>query len=158
MADKQSTRKQGTKFCYHCGSLSHLAPACRHLETVCKSCGKKGHLAAVCQSKPHKSTPATQTKYVEDGSDSDAEAPVFTLSSPRTPPIRVCVNLAGQEVMMEVDAGAAVSLISVEQWFGLQLSHQMEPSKTACYVPIQEKRSCRSHTHEAEGNTTTCHS
>ena len=128
MANKQSIRKQGTKFCYHCGSPSHLAPACRHLETVCKSCGKKEHLAAVCQSKPHKSTLAMQTKYVEDGSDSDAEAPVLTLSSLCTPPIRVCLNLAGQEVMMEVDTGAAVSLMSAEQWFGVQLSHQMEQS------------------------------
>ena len=85
--------------------------------TVCKSCGKKGHLDAVCRSKPHTSTPATSTptKYVEDGSDSEAEAPVLTLSSPRTPPIRVCVNLVGQEVMMEVDTGAAVSLMSAEQ-------------------------------------------
>ena len=47
MADRQSTRKQGTKFCYRCGSPNHLASACRHLETVCKSCTKKGHLAAV---------------------------------------------------------------------------------------------------------------
>ena len=80
MADKQSIRKQGTTFCYRCGSPSHLALACCHLETMCKSCGKKGHLAAACRSKPHKSTPATQTKYVEDDSDSDAEAPVLTLS------------------------------------------------------------------------------
>ena len=67
-----TTRKQGAKLCYRCGSPSDLAPACRHLETVCKSCGKKGHLAAVCRSKPHKSTFATSTptKYVEDGSDS----------------------------------------------------------------------------------------
>ena len=89
---------------------------------------KKGHLASVCRSKPHKSTPATQTKYVEDGSDSNAETPVLTLSGSRTPLIRVCVNLAGQVVMMEVDTGAAVSLMSAKQWFGLQLSHQMEPS------------------------------
>ena len=89
---------------------------------------ERGHLAAVCQSKPHKSTPATQTKYVKDGSDSDLEAPVLTLSTPRTSPISVCVNLAGQEVMMEVDTGAAVSLMSAEQWFGLQLPHQMKPS------------------------------
>ena len=41
MADKQSIRKQGTRFCYSCGSPSYLAPACRHLETVCKSCEKK---------------------------------------------------------------------------------------------------------------------
>ena len=62
MPDKQSIRKQGTKFCYRCNSPSQLAFACCPLKTVCTSCEKKGHLAAVCRSKPYKSTPATQTE------------------------------------------------------------------------------------------------
>ena len=78
-------------------------------------------------------------RYVEDGSDSDAEAPILTLFSLRTPPPgSVCMNLANQEVMMEVDMGAAVSLMSAEQWFGLQLPHQMEPSNCSLRTCARE--------------------
>ena len=42
MEPRQPTqRKQGSRACYRCGSPTHLAPACPHLETVCRACGKR---------------------------------------------------------------------------------------------------------------------
>lgn len=35
-------------FCYRCGNSSHLANACKHIDSICSKCQKKGHLARVC--------------------------------------------------------------------------------------------------------------
>ena len=54
-----------------------------------------------------------------------------------------------------------MSQMSAEQWFRLQLPHEIEPS-TARYVPISDRHEMesqfRSYTHESEGNSTPCHS
>ena len=118
METRQTTRKQGAvgRAYYRCGSPTHLAPACRHLETVCKSCGKKGHLANVCRSKSWKPQSTQQAKYINEfeNVEPDDQATVLTIANPRTLPIKARLTLAGEEVAVEVDTGASVSLMPIE--------------------------------------------
>ena len=151
MADRQSTRKQGTKFCYRHGSPSHVAPACCHLETVCKSCGKKGHLAAVCQSKPHKSTPSTQTKYMEDGSDSDTCPYSFQSLHPSNQGLCELGGSGGYD-------GSGHSSRCVTDVSRAMVWSAAPSSDGIVKLHDERESQCRSHTHEPEGNTTTCHS
>lgn len=97
------------KACYCCGSEGHLGEDCQHKETVCNHCSKRGYLARVCCSKPPQtgrqgsscgwSQQATQWIGVEGQvAENLLEMPVL--------------KWEGKGVPMEVDTGAAVSLIS----------------------------------------------
>ena len=135
MEPRQPTqRKQGSRACYRCGSPTHLAPACPHLETVCRACGKKGHLAPVCRSKSRKTSTTAQAKFVSECQVEEPvdEATVLTIGPNRTPPITIQLELAGQEVQMEVDTGASVSLMPSHQWLSLQLGTTLE--QTQCVL------------------------
>ena len=48
----KSAKKESSIVCYRCGG-SHLATACRFINTVCHACKKRGHIARVCRSKPN---------------------------------------------------------------------------------------------------------
>ena len=112
--------------CYRCGSESHRERDCRFKEAVCYNCGKIGHLAKVCRA-PQQSSgrqPRSRgrggrrtTRWVgatepceEDPSNSDL--PILTVGGRSTQPITAVLELNGRSVPMEVDTGAAVSLIA----------------------------------------------
>lgn len=118
--------KPGKEVCYRCGQTNHKASECRFKETTCHNCGKKGHINTVCRSKKqpqrgkrqfqrHKGT----TKWVatndsgEDTEETDVE--VYSVGKRSNHPILVEVRINGQELTMEVDTGAAVSIISEQR-------------------------------------------
>ncbi|XP_058827953.1 uncharacterized protein K02A2.6-like [Topomyia yanbarensis] len=47
---KSNRRNYSTKYCYRCGSETHLASVCKYKEAVCSFCKKTGHLKRVCLS------------------------------------------------------------------------------------------------------------
>ena len=122
--------RKSTVSCYRCGG-PHLATQCRHLNTVCRCCRKRGHLARVCNSrgKPqdNRRVPSNNNYVMREEQENSNVAPssdrsedtseaydLFTLSAAGkgSEPYSVNLLLNGVEIEMELDTGAALSVIN----------------------------------------------
>ena len=126
ISSRQPQRPRPQQPCSRCGKTGHKAPDCRFKDADCHACGKKGHIAPACRSKPqNKSVPPVsrpKTRYHEthlvqheknDSTDSESEEfHLFKLNEPSSNPIEVTVNVEDKPLTMELDTGAAVSIIS----------------------------------------------
>ena len=105
-----------SKTCYRCGG-KHLATQCRFKAEHCHSCGKQGHIAKVCrsrlQSKKAQTVSSKQVHNITDG-PSDIEYQLFDVHTSSSNPLKTTLQVEGQELAMEIDTGAAVSLVSEE--------------------------------------------
>ena len=107
------------KPCYHCGKKNHLPKECYFKSAVCRKCNKKGHISKVCKPRqqkgdsPSSGNPHKKTQWVqaEDTSDSE-ELPVLRVHNKSSHPIWVKMKINDKPLQMEVDTGAAVSIIS----------------------------------------------
>ena len=112
------------KGCYRCGSERHTGKDCRHRDTECNNCKKKGHLARMCRSRTAQNPPnqsgkgknfrKRETHWVTttDHEHFPDNAILTVGSHGKNRPITVQLELNGQQVLMQVDTGAAVSIIS----------------------------------------------
>ena len=111
--------------CSRCGGENHTAQECRFKEAICHACSKKGHISRACRSKDRMSSSRRATTHsqrwvqlepeasgTEESGDSDSGLPVLTLGSRTGHPIIVDVQANGKPLTMELDTGAAVSVIS----------------------------------------------
>ena len=125
--NKFTCNSKPTQPCYRCGNQGHSPSICRFKEEMCRKCGKKGHIARVCHStrqgragtnvrrSTHKKT--ERTKWLgNESEESDADLPLYQVSTRPTHPIKVKMKIQGKPVVMEVDTGAAVSVISEETY------------------------------------------
>ena len=115
--------KQQSKVCYRCGNKDHLASVCPFLEEFCNKCHKKGHIARACKSNtPRSSQPpcGRRKSQVSKGAftirepESEEESPLNRVGSKAMNPIMVVLTINGQKTTMELDTGAAVSVISTQ--------------------------------------------
>ena len=110
---------------YRCGG-SHPSATCHFRQAECHACGKLGHIARVCRSK---STGHSQPKSQKSGRTHTVEVASSSLSlslssadlqtiytifplSPRIKLITVTPKVKGQDLQMELDTGASLSIIS----------------------------------------------
>ena len=140
--NEKHTTAPSTISCYRCGG-SHYANKCSFVDAVCHSCSKKGHISKVCRSKSKlppptkpKSKPAT-TRHVSDRSPSPSPSPPpanedsYTLFSVRgqRKSITLSIKLLGKEVPMELDTGAAFSIIGEPTFHSVfGENYQLEPT------------------------------
>ena len=140
-------QKGDTQECYRCGKRDHPSAECWARELQCRHCNKKGHIERVCRAKREKGPSTSRDKWKpEKGktdrerskkklyavkqeqpssgeSDSDEEIPVNVLTvKGGSAAYTVTPQLEGQPIPMEIDTGAAVSLMS-EKLFMAKLSH-----------------------------------
>ncbi|XP_077565114.1 uncharacterized protein LOC144180699 [Haemaphysalis longicornis] len=109
---KPGTRKKGepktfhpgSKPCHRCGG-PHAPVSCPFLNSTCFKCDKKGHVAKMCKTKE-------MNQLLNEGSDNELLTICHTDRSSGTPAIVVNVELDGKEVAMELDTGAAMSVMS----------------------------------------------
>ena len=105
--------------CYRCGG-KHSPRDCRFKDAVCHSCKKRGHLARVCRSKRTQGTAAgryddggkqPQQRHALHGKLNEQFGKRAT-SVHRIPREPSQVSVDGVPMTMELDTGAAVSVIS----------------------------------------------
>ena len=116
-------RKPTSITCYRCGGNNHRAEQCKFINAVCHNCGKKGHLKAVCKGpkqkgkvamvKPSKSHDSSAVHRVETQDSGGETYQLFTVKENANSPA-FCANLTinGKELLMEIDTGSSVSIIS----------------------------------------------
>ena len=109
------------KPCHRCGRSNHDEQACRFRQATCHNCGKVGHIAPACRSRKTskrsiKRKPADTAHWVElETSELETSEPeemaVYTVGEKATNPIKVDVLINGRSFPMELDTGAAVTII-----------------------------------------------
>ena len=110
-------QRQSTKSCYRCGRTNHDATQCRFINATCNFCEKKGHIAPACRSKKSGKTPVQRsknTKHVSHAPEADSEEEFYInrVGPTTAEPIVVELKIEGRKLEMEVDTGAAYSIIS----------------------------------------------
>ncbi len=110
--------------CSRCGKTTHTPSDCRFKEAECHACGKKGHIAPVCRSKPQPQNRRYPKKFQntystnmvqEDQRQNDSDPEEFYLykfKETRPSPMQIPLQVEGKPLTMELDTGAAVSIIS----------------------------------------------
>ena len=122
--------------CSRCGKTSHNARDCRFQNAQCYKCGKLGHIASACRSqgqrkitKPqdqprfltqkNKGGQTFRTRYVETEReeedsclDDPEELPLYRVGSSMMPPIKIPLLVDNVLLEMELDTGAAITIIS----------------------------------------------
>ncbi|PAA68677.1 hypothetical protein BOX15_Mlig034486g1 [Macrostomum lignano] len=103
--------------CFRCLSTRHLADKCPFIKKACFKCGKLGHTAAACRRGAGASGADSKPRVgaVQEAEDEDCSS-LNTVPSvaAKVPPYLTKVLINGVSCQMEIDTGAAVSLISAK--------------------------------------------
>uniref|UniRef100_A0A1I8JIB2 CCHC-type domain-containing protein n=1 Tax=Macrostomum lignano TaxID=282301 RepID=A0A1I8JIB2_9PLAT len=103
--------------CFRCLSTRHLADKCPFIKKACFKCGKLGHTAAACRRGAGVSGADSKPRVgaVQEAEDEDCSS-LNTVPSvaAKVPPYLTTVLINGVSCQMEIDTGAAVSLISAK--------------------------------------------
>ena len=134
--------------CYSCGRKGHGWKNCRFRDATCYRCGKVGHIAPVCRSDKKQSRrqrddderslrqdlvaeeqPESGSRPESESSDSEFHLnPIFVLGSRSSKPIEVDLVINDKPVTMELDTGAAVTIMSQRQQRSLFPDALLQPS------------------------------
>ena len=114
--------RSGTMSCYRCGNTNHKPAQCPCRTLKCHHCGKIGHIKSVCRQKdrPQRRTGKQLVKLVQEGTSADEPPQVlYQVRASADKPLQVDVELGGRHLCMEVDTGAARSILSEETYRSL---------------------------------------
>ncbi|KAK2566762.1 Transposon Tf2-6 polyprotein [Acropora cervicornis] len=135
--DKQMQPTGVTQRCFRCGLTNHSPDKCKYKDFECHRCNQKGHLRSECRNTKPPRPKAEGRQHVrladqdaageapEGGEDQffesifnlDGAQPSFSQNSGMaTPAVKVPVLIEDTEFLMEVDTGAAASILSYSDY------------------------------------------
>ncbi|XP_062532877.1 uncharacterized protein K02A2.6-like [Bombyx mori] len=116
--------KRNFRLCYRCGDRH--GGECRYINSICHYCKKKGHIEKICTSK--KNNKRKRINYTDDEFQAQLNG-IYNVNtnSRRVPAYEVKVLLDGVPVIMEVDSGAAYSLVNLHTWRRIHSHMPLEP-------------------------------
>ena len=90
--------------CDHCGKRNHKSQKCRLKNAAFYKCNKKGHIGLICKA----------VNYTEESGKND----ILSVNSRNTGKFKIIVTIDiwGKPIVMEVDTGSSVSLISYREF------------------------------------------
>ena len=99
---------------FRCGA-QHDPAQCRFREVQCHACGKRGHIKKVCRSNPM-TAQSSQHRPVhraqQDIPDDPSEYTLYPVTRQNAKPWQTFISVEDHNLLMEVDTGAAVTMIS----------------------------------------------
>ena len=105
-----ASRSSKTSICYRC-TEEHEANQCPHKSSTCYNCQKIGHIARACRKK-RQQKPKT-VKLVSTTAGDDEEFDLYTIKdSSSKSGILLGIQVGGTPLQMELDTGAAVTILS----------------------------------------------
>jgi predicted aspartyl protease len=114
------------KKCFRCGRDGHSPDECRFKEVTCHNCRRRGHIAVVCCSKNknqyrapfHRRAHRVDVVQEEGEGSSEEELGIFNIHAvnSETPPIIMAMKLNGYTTNLELETGAAVTVINKQVW------------------------------------------
>ena len=118
---KNASSKPGNRFsqkCKHCGRNNHLSVNCRFKNAECYACGTRGHTRNVCPKPETLKSNRKPMHLIDDITDSRPSSSddvdcleLYHMNKQRTETFWVTVSINGRDIKMEVDTGAAISIL-----------------------------------------------
>lgn len=111
-----ASTSSSAKLCSRCGRGKHSREQCKFKHAVCHSCGKVGHISPVYRAKTTTNSKQSN-KWLTMVSDNDHTVcevePLYTISDHSScSAYQVELKVNNKPIIMEIDTGAGVSLVS----------------------------------------------
>ena len=144
MAQQKPYKKRDAQARHRCGLTNHKADRCRFKEAKCHRCGKIGHIKRACRSKTVTTRGGKQTKWIDTDQQQDSEdegdiLAVCYMGQASTRPIHIDLLLDGKPCDLEVDTGAAVSIMSEKRVKSILPEAQLEKTNVSLRTYTAEK-------------------
>ena len=116
----RDSKQPNARECFRCGGQFHDANKCRYKNEKYFQCHKKGHKASKCRSncKPGRQNgrKTGNTHHMGTTEEEEEEYTTFHMTTKEKEPYRVKLKLNGIHTSMEVDTGAAATIINKETY------------------------------------------
>ncbi|XP_065219279.1 uncharacterized protein LOC135844838 isoform X2 [Planococcus citri] len=146
-SDSQTEEHKPKSKCYRCGYKNHSGADCKYKSATCDKCKKIGHLANMCKTKSTNST-EDRKKSVKsvDKRDNDAirdERDMYQVntSSNAKNKLLINVNVNNATIPMEVDTGAEISAMCLEEFRRKFGNMKLEPADCSLRSYFKEESS-----------------
>ena len=124
-AKSSSDSGQSKPTCYRCGG-AHLATTCKFKTAVCHFCKKRGHIASVCRTKQSQAV-KRRNHHLDVSEDESESYSLYTVNGKSSEAMQVHLTMNSVPVSMELDTGAAISLINSATYHRIAQASQLNP-------------------------------
>ena len=120
VVQQKTAKPERNSCCYRCGKPGHSPDHCFYRKQSCRRCGKRGHIAKVCGSKEAHLVEQELSEQREEavGGAAASDQFLFNIKTIKSSKGNITVDLVkdGKDICMELDTGAALSILSETKW------------------------------------------